>query len=125
MRKESNQRQNVIVERLAKIDKRIVIVESTNSYQPSARTECLNALIPALVSRGITRLVLERDESFVHSDRQAISRLLGLVRPERELAFIHLGASEEPLLWLADAVAWAYQRGEKFQKSLGQIELVS
>jgi hypothetical protein len=74
-----------------------------------ARERCLSALIDDLVAAGADRLVLESRSAADVIDRRAIARRLA-GRPGT-MTYEHLRGHEEPVLWLADAVAWAYGAG--------------
>lgn len=79
------------------------------SKQERARRKCLEALLPNLEARGVTRVVMEeRTPSLVESDR----RMLTAVRGKRLITTaLRVGTArpkEEPMLWLPDSVAGAF-----------------
>jgi hypothetical protein len=72
----------------------------------AARKACLEHLYADLVELGARKLIIEQDESLVEHDRRwlfAAHKALGA-----DLAYDHLRAHEESLLWIADAVAWCW-----------------
>lgn len=73
-----------------------------------ARRACRERIVPDVVELGVTRLVLERDDAVVEADRRTLFELTG---KHADLAYRHLRASEDPLLCVADAVAWCYAKG--------------
>lgn len=76
----------------------------------SARIDCLAALVADASAVGAARLVFERDASIEAADRRILREELRRV-DDTTMRYGHLDAHEEPLLWVADAVAWAQQAG--------------
>jgi hypothetical protein len=73
----------------------------------TARNACLTAVVEQVQRRDVLRLVIEsRDD-----DREDERHLVRVRRPEPSLVFEHRRASVEPMLWIADAIAWAYGAG--------------
>ena len=66
--------------------------------------------LPYASAVGAARLVLERDASIEAADRRILREELRRV-DDTTMRYGHLDAHEEPLLWVADAVAWAQQAG--------------
>ncbi len=81
-----------------------------------ARTRCLAHIVGALQLRSVDRLVIESrqddrdDERTIHRHRQR----------EPRLVFEHRRGSDEPLLWIADGVAWAVGAGPRWSDLLGR-----
>ena len=67
-----------------------------------ARARCLEHIVNALQRRSVERLVIESRQDDV-DDQRTIRRHR---RPEPRLVFEHRRGVEEPLLWIADGVAW-------------------
>ena len=80
-----------------------------------ARVGILTRLVPDLVQLGTSRLVLERDDSLVVHDQRAIKQARSLARAADTLRFDHLRAVDEPLLWVPDAIAWAWCRDRSWR----------
>jgi hypothetical protein len=80
-----------------------------------ARTRCLAYIIGALQMRSVERLVIESrqddvdDERTIHRHRQREPRLI----------FEHRRGRDEPLLWIADGVAWSVGAGPLWSDLLG------
>ena len=80
-----------------------------------ARTRCLAYIVGALQLRSIDRLVIESrqddvdDERTIHRHRQR----------EPRLVFEHRRGVDEPLLWIADGVAWSVGAGPRWSDLLG------
>lgn len=75
----------------------------------AARMTCLSQMVPDLADAGVTRLILERDDSVLNFDRQALFQLTRKHAPELE--YQHLRAHEDLLLCVADTIAWCWAKG--------------
>lgn len=115
--KEGDARRRLMLSGLAKLDLRVRIYESTGP-DVAARARCLRSLVDDLVNLGVQRLVLEKLETQVRADRLTIRSQLAVSTPEGDpqLAYQHLQAHEEPMLWAADAIAWAYGAGKDWRR---------
>ena len=86
-----------------------------------ARTRCLAYIVGALQVRSVDRLVIESRQDDVDDARTIHRHRLR----EPRLVFEHRRGSDEPLLWIADGVAWAAGAGPRWSDllgaSLGQI----
>jgi hypothetical protein len=75
-----------------------------------ARDACLSELVRSLQERSVPRLTIESRQDDRDDQRTiAKSRL-----SEPSLVFDHRQGLREPLLWLADAVTWAYGAGGRW-----------
>lgn len=80
-----------------------------------ARARCLEFIVRALQQRSVDRLVIESrqddmdDERTIHRTRQR----------EPRLVFEHRQGLDEPLLWIADGVAWSVGAGPRWSELLG------
>ena len=73
----------------------------------AARNACLTAVVERVQRHDVPRLVIEsRDD-----DREDERHLVRVRQPEPWLVFEHRRASAEPMLWVADAIAWAHGAG--------------
>ena len=76
-----------------------------------ARNACLRAVVEHVQQRDVPRLVIEsRDD-----DREDERHLVRVRHPEPSLVFEHRRASAEPMLWVADAIAWAHGAGANWR----------
>lgn len=75
-----------------------------------ARDACLTTLVRRLQARGVSRMTIESRQDD-RDDQRVISKVR---RVDSPLAFDHRMGSEEPLLWIADAIAWAYGAGGRW-----------
>lgn len=93
---------------------RIYEVDCAESEE-QARTACLIKLVGDLLDQGATRLVLDSREVRDRHDRMAIRRILGK-HPSKDLVYEHLDSTSDPLLWIADVVAWCYGAGGEWRR---------
>lgn len=94
---------------LAKMPIRIILVTTPkNTKGLDARESAVRCVARLAVERSPQRVVFERDDSTVTHDRRWLSSELAR-RPDIE--YQHLARTADPLLWIPDAVGWAYQRG--------------
>ena len=76
-----------------------------------AREACLRQLVADLAAAGAQRLVIEQDESLLKHDQTVLYAAVRAADVARSLAYEHLPARSEPLLWIADAAAWCWTHG--------------
>ena len=80
--------------------------------ETSARAACLDQLVADLDAIDCRRLVIEQDDAMLATDQVVLYR--GVHKRGATLEYVHRRPSEEPLLWIADAVAWCWTRsGER------------
>jgi hypothetical protein len=83
--------------------------------QVAARQACLEALVEDLPS-GAERLVLELADGDLAADKRV------LYAAQRKHAgtwtYHHMRATQEPVLWAADGLAWAWSRGGSWRSSV-------
>jgi hypothetical protein len=68
-----------------------------------------------------TRLVVEPVESLVPLDHIAIVRELRRSTGQSILAYEHVEAKLEPVLWAADAIAWAFGAGGDWRRRIEPV----
>lgn len=82
-----------------------------------AREHCLTRMVPDLAAIGVTRLILERDESLLAFDRRTIA---GVARQHcPDLEYLPLKAHDDLLLVLPDAIAWCWATGGSWRERIG------
>lgn len=77
-----------------------------------ARKMCLEATVVLGEECGVTRLVFERDDSTLQEDRRVLYPLLH----HSEVRYDFMAKREEPLLWIADAIAWCHTAGGQWKQ---------
>ena len=116
MRKESQTRKGMLVSKLQKLECSVVAAISSQKNDASAREACLTKVVEELISQGVIRIEIERDESFEKRDKALIKNVLDAQKPSFDVSYRHLSSSEEPLLWAPDIAAWAIQTGTSINR---------
>ncbi len=84
------------------------------------RSALLVVMVDDIVGEGATRLVLESREGRDQLDRRVIHRRL-LSQRDSALTYEHLRPTEDPILWVADAFAWAAGAGADWLGRCGEV----
>jgi len=120
---ESEQRRRSLLKQMSTLDARSSIYVAEHRDQVLARGAIVASAAAHLHQEGVSRLVLEAREGQDHRDRAVIYQALG-PDPAPPLAYTHETAAAEPLLWIPDAVAWAWGRGGDWRKRVEVLGLV-
>jgi hypothetical protein len=110
--KESDPRRAQILAGIESLDADVRVYVAKKAR--SARLDCLSRMVPDLAAAGVSRLVLERDDSLVEADRKVLYQLTRENAPG--LTYTHLRAKEDELLWAPDAIAWCWSRGGRWRE---------
>jgi hypothetical protein len=98
-----------------------VRVYTCRSDEVTARAVCLDQLVTDAIADGVQRLVIESREGRDQADRHVIFAALQRAEAPAELTYEHMRPHEEPLLWIADAVAWAYGTSGDWHRRVGPM----
>ncbi|MDN4475378.1 hypothetical protein QQX09_05845 [Demequina sp. SYSU T00192] len=108
--RESDSRRREILATMNGLDVRSAVWAVRGESDRVARPRCLVAMVGAFARDGVAELLLECDASLERSDRQVIERVLRSGRERPGLTYRHVPPTEDPVLWVSDAVAWCVQR---------------
>ena len=112
---ESPQRRRILLDAMRELPVRTRLYISAEK-EPIARQKAIEALLVDLLALGGQRLVIEcREASQDERERRLIATAVQRGAAPAELSYNHLRARDEPLLWVADAVAWAYGAGPQWR----------
>jgi hypothetical protein len=115
--KEHDRNRRQALAAIERIPFRAVIVEAPTALPPAEqRARALATLVHWAVVNGATRIVLERDENRVATDRRIIGTTLARLKPAQEVSYLHSPPTVEPLLWIPDAIAWCWMRGGEWRQ---------
>lgn len=103
--KENSRRRKQFLRLLIKMQLNVLIIKVDNSNKNKKRTVALNALIAQIPKYGVNEVVFDLDDTTLLADSKFFSNL-GV-----PLLWDHREPHQEPLLWVADAVAWCVNRG--------------
>ncbi|MBV9143340.1 MAG: hypothetical protein JO115_20890 [Pseudonocardiales bacterium] len=84
-------------------------------------SKCWTKLVPQLVELGVTELTIERVQGGETRDRRDIRAALKAIGQGQELTYQHVDATGEPMLWVADAVAWCAGAGSHWRMRIAPI----
>lgn len=96
----------------------IWLYEESRGSERNARRDCWTSIIPQLIEMGVTGLYIERVGDIEINDKTSISDALAKTDALGVLSYTHVRPQEEPLLWFADAIAWAHGAGGHWTKGL-------
>lgn len=119
---ESDRRRRALLRAISELDCSSIVYVARHRDQVAARAALLATMLPELQSSGVSRLVLESRQGQDERDRSVIYRAVGSQR-ESAFRYTHNPASAEPLLWIADAVAWAWGRGGRWRARAAELNL--
>ncbi len=94
---------------------------TAEGQQVLARQSCLQDAIVALANLPVSRLVLEMADGEFSRDRKTMTELRRKVPWLADASLEHMRAHEEPLLWLPDALAWAYGASADWRALLADL----
>ncbi len=119
MKRESDRRQRLIADFVAGAGAptHLYVVEALPRDHPAARAACLVRLVRDLVECQAHRLVLDsRTRAQNKQDEGVVRQTLGSHPRRAGLRYEHVDSEFEPLLWIADVVAWAHGRGGPWRR---------
>lgn len=85
----------------------------------TARQACLEAVVEDVAAEDISRLVLELSDSDLARDMRTLTAARR--KHSASFEFLHLRAPQEPMLWVADAIAWAWPQGGAWKASIASL----
>lgn len=116
-------RRRQIIEEIVVTDLVTVLICHGRGGETEVRAESFRQLVDPLLGRKVTRLVIESREGRDHLDRQV---LVGeLRRRQHAFEYDHMPAHSDPLLWVADAVAWCSSAGGIWRERIEPLVAIS
>ena len=109
-RKESDRRRIRLIRLLIQLDVRVMIFKIAGCSDVEARNLLIREICSSATRYGIQDLVFELDRSCISND----IGFLNVIRPA--IGWDHRERHQEPLLWVADAVAWCVNRGGEWER---------
>ena len=107
---ESDARRRTILATITSLELRARVYQTRSTDDVAARAITLSALVKDLAPAA-ERLVIESRSDRDRDDRQLLVQLRHSGAFGDGLRYEHLQAHEEPLLWVADALAWCVGAG--------------
>ncbi len=120
---EGDRRRRSLLSAMSQLGVQTHVFVADDRDQALSRERLIRAMIPLLREQGVQRLVLDSRQGQDHKDRATIHELVGSA-PRPEFEYTHLPSASEPLLWVPDAVAWAYGRGGQWRQQIRRLGLL-
>lgn len=107
--KERDRRRKTLLAEFTKMPLHAAIYEAPQSLsEVEQRRLCLNAIVTDAVAIQAQHLVIERDDSQSVHDQRILYTSTHRHTPLPALEYRLVGKRDEPLLWVADGIAWAW-----------------
>lgn len=119
-RKESVRRRPMLVAAISVLPVEafaVVVKRAAGVSHEDARRDGLSAIVETLQEREVSRLTLDRT-TVAGADARTIRRVRSR---EPLLTFEHRASRDEPMLWVADGVAWAIGARGPWPERLGAV----
>lgn len=103
---------NAVIRTLVELDVSALVISAPGRRTPQTPRElCVRALARTCIEKEASFLVLETDRTLVADDKRWLFEELH----KTEVRYDHRERHEEPLLWAADAIAWAWNRDQAWR----------
>ena len=86
----------------------------TGGSQTESRSTCWSLLVPTLIAMGVRDLRIEPVAGAEDRDRRAIRRAMAKDELLGRMSYRHVDPTDEPLLWIADSIAWSAGFGREW-----------
>lgn len=83
-----------------------------------ARRAVFDQMVPDLLDRGVTRLVIERDESLIVHDQRALYAVTARLDCRGTFNYSLVLPHIDPMLWVSDAIAWCVTKGGQWRTAV-------
>jgi hypothetical protein len=119
MSSEGNARRNRALALIGEISPTVLVIEVSAETPPhQRRARAMESVVNECLGRDAARVVFELDVSVIGRDRRTVAHALRAYGDAAPLAYDFIPGASEPLLWLPDAVAWAWARGGHWRRRL-------
>lgn len=116
--KESDPRKRLVLARLVELKVQAHVFHCDAKSDARGREACLVGLVSHAAKHAHTRIVLERDESVEQADRRILYREVERHGIGGAVTYGLETAHQEPLLWIADAIAWSHTKGGEWRRRI-------
>jgi hypothetical protein len=115
---ERNSRRRLILSEIVRMELHAHAYIAIGFSQAGGRDACLKLLLDSVRALAGSTIVFEKDESSEKADRALMHSGLLERGLAKSIEYKFAARSEDPILWIADAIAWSYSRGGEFKKSI-------
>lgn len=113
---ERDTRRRLILRTVSETVAAVVLVQADPRASPRLQRERALTVLAGHASReSVVRLWIEQDDAVVEFDRRVMYEHSRLTGTQSHFSYGWLRPRQEPLLWCADAVAWAWARGGRWR----------
>jgi hypothetical protein len=113
---ENSRHKKRVLASLQKHEFQVVVFRHVLTTKLGGRNQTLKRLVSYSLGARVSQLVFELDETSRISDDQMLANCIPLVSGRRLINWEHRLRHQEPLLWVADAVAWCVNRGGEWER---------
>lgn len=126
MAKENDSRRKAIIDILVAASVTATVYDADHRYRDDrdARTACLQAIINDVDPSQPALLVIEQDDSLIHSERQQLVEMVRAAGRRGTLHYQHHRAKSELMLAIPDAIAWCWAKGGDWRRRVSPITTV-
>lgn len=125
MAKESNTRRKTIIDTLIAAGVTATVYDAArHANEAAAREACLRAIIVGTDPNQPALLVIEQDDSLLHSERQQLVEMVRAAGRRDTLHYQHQRAKSELMLVVPDAIAWCWAKGGEWRQRVDPITTV-
>jgi len=118
---ESSNRKREILNVFANVEFKCVTYLVSGLKEKQAREMCLRAMLADLNPAENYSLIFDRDDNHVANDRRVIRSELDSLGMLKNAEYFHREPSDEALLWIPDAIAWASARGGEWKRLIDRF----
>lgn len=119
--KEQPDRRRLILARFAEFGVQSHVFHCAATNQTVGRAACLTSLVAHAAQHSHNKIVIERDESIEKADHQILFREVRRHNLNGVLSYSLESPHQEPLLWVADAIAWSYTKGGDWKRRVDPL----
>lgn len=119
--KEQPERKRLILSRLTALGAQAQVFHCATKDQVVGREACLAGIVAHAAEHSHTKITIERDESIAKADRQFLFREVKRCGLSDTLTYAFEAPHQEPLLWVADAIAWSYTKGGEWKHRVAPL----
>lgn len=119
--KERGERKRLILSRFTEFGVQAHVFHCATKNDVAGREACLAGLVAFAADRSHSKIVIERDESIEQSDRRTLFREVERHGLTGSLAYALEAPHLEPLLWVADAIAWSHTKGGDWKRRVDPL----
>lgn len=118
---ESDRRRRLILSRVVEIGVPVRLYDTHGRDANVARSTALAQMVTDLAPGDPHRLVLESRQGRDKIDSRALYESVRKTGLSQSLVYEHLLPHMEPMLWIPDAVAWAYAKGGDWRRRIAPL----